>query len=60
MSPEPCNGSVTGVAYEMPTSEVSNINPNRAERRVFTEILRAHTLGGVYYLNLVYAKVQML
>ena len=54
-SPEPCAGA-NGVAYEMPTSEVNNINPNRAERRVFTEILRTHTIGGVYYLNLVYAK----
>jgi hypothetical protein len=37
-----------GVAYEMPTSEVSNINPSRIERTVFTEYLDPRTLDTMY------------
>ena len=33
-----CVGCTVGVAYEMPTSEVSNINPKRIEKSAFTEI----------------------
>ena len=47
--PELCASCTVGVAYEMPTSEVSNINPNMIENSIFfTKYLQPRIVHTAY------------